>query len=313
MRHYSLRTERAYAGWIKRYCLYNRDATGAPRHPDTLGEAKVTAYLTYLAADRDVAASTQGQALAALRFLYDVVLRRPLDVDHLVPRARRPKRLPVVLTRAEVEALLAGLTGPHRLVASLLYGAGLRLMEGLRLRIKDIDFGASTVTVREGKGDRDRVTILPAAVEGALRDQVEHVRRVHRLDLDDGHGAVFLPTALARKMPSAATAPAWQYVFPSRSLSRDPRSGRRGRHHLSESSVQKAVRRAAERAGIDKPASPHSLRHSFATHMLQRGADIRTVQELLGHKDVRTTQVYTHVAGLNRLGVPSPLDALRSP
>ncbi len=270
----------------------------------------MTAYLTYLAADRGVAASTQGQALAALRFLYDVVLQRPIDVDRLIPRARRPRRLPVVLTRGEVEALLAGLAGTQRLIASVLYGAGLRLTEALRLRVKDVDFGASTLVVREGKGDRDRVTILPSAVEHALRDQIAHAQRLHRRDLDDGHGAVFLPTALERKYPNAATDPGWQYVFPSLVLSVDPRTGARRRHHLSESTVQKAVRKASREAGIAKPASPHSLRHSFATHMLQRGADIRTVQELLGHRDVRTTQVYTHVAGLNRLGVPSPLDGL---
>ena len=273
-------------------------------------DLEVVAFLTHLAADRGVAASTQAQALAAIRFLYDAVLGDALEVD-AVPRSKRPRRLPVVLSRSEVERLLGRMAGVQRLVASILYGAGLRLTEGLRLRVKDVDLEGGTLTVREGKGDRDRVTVLPSTVRAGLRDQIAHALRVHRRDLDAGYGAVYLPSALERKYPRAATEPAWQYVFPSRSLSTDPRTGVHRRHHLSESTVQKAVRRAALEAEIDRPVSPHALRHSFATHMLQRGADIRTVQELLGHKDVRTTQVYTHAAGLNYLGIQSPLDGLK--
>lgn len=310
VRHYALSTEKAYVGWTRRYCRFHRDTNGRPRHPDTMAEPEAAAFLTHLAVDRHVAASTQGQAHAALRFLYEVVLARPLDVDHGVPRARRPRRLPVVLSRSEVERLLTELAGVPRLVAQVLYGAGLRLMEALRLRVKDLRFDDGTLIVREGKGDRDRATLLPSAAEGALRAQVADVRRLHQHDLDAGFGRVALPSALAVKYPAAAAELGWQYVFPSAVLSVDPRSGVRRRHHLSPSTVQKAVRAAARSAGLHLAVSPHALRHSFATHLLQRGADIRTVQELLGHKDIRTTQIYTHVAGLNRLGVASPLDGL---
>jgi integron integrase len=274
-----------------------------------MGEAEVAAFLAHLAEGRRVAASTQNQALAALLFLYEHVLGRPLEEVGPFPRAKRPRRLPVVLTRAEVEAVLARLGGTHRLVAQLLYGSGLRLLEALRLRVKDVEVGEGRLTVREGKGDKDRVTVLPSAVEEALSAQLAVVRALHARDLADGLGAVVLPTALAAKYPGAATEVGWQYVFPSRALSVDPRSGDRRRHHRSESSVQKAVRKAARAAGVEKPVSPHAFRHSFATHMLERGADIRTVQELLGHADVRTTEIYTHVLNRGVRGVVSPLDA----
>lgn len=308
VRHLSLRTERAYLGWIRRYCLFHRDDHGRPRHPATLAEPAVAAFLTHLAVDRGVAASTQNQALAALLFLYDAVLGQPLDDLGAVPRARRPRRLPVVLTRREVEAVLSRLPGETHLVASLLYGSGLRLLEALRLRVKDVDFGARHLVVREGKGDKDRIALLPDAVADRLHDQIAHALHVHRGDLDAGFGTVFLPAAYARKSPAAARAPGWQYVFPAPVLSTDPRSGRRQRHHLSDSTIQKAMRAAVRDAGIPKPATPHSLRHSFATHLLERGADLRTVQELLGHKDVRTTEIYTHVLNRGLRGVVSPLD-----
>lgn len=313
VRHYSIRTETAYASWAKRFCLFHREASGRPRHPETMGEPEVAAFLGHLAESRKVAASTQNQALAALLFLYDAVLARPLDDLGAFPRAKRPRRLPVVLTRPEVEAVLANLDGTHRLVASLLYGSGLRLLEGLRLRVKDVGLAEGQITVREGKGDRDRMTVLPSVLLEPLRAQLSYARALHARDLAEGHGAVYLPTALARKYPGAATETAWQYLFPAARLSTDPRSGVRRRHHLTESPLQRAVRRAAKAAGIEKPVSPHVLRHSFATHMLERGADIRTVQELLGHRDVKTTEVYTHVLNRGVRGAMRPLGrALRA-
>ena len=309
VRHYSIRTEAAYTAWVRRYCLFHRDASGAPRHPEELGAAEVAAYLEHLAVDRRVAASTQNQAFAALRFLYSAVLDRPLAEVPGYTHAKRPKRLPVVLTPAEVRAILAAMTGTPRLIASLLYGSGLRLMEGLRLRVKDVDVATGVLTVREGKGDRDRVTVLPDSLTAELRARIEHVAHEHERALREGYGTVYLPYALAEKYPSAATELAWQYLFPSARPSVDPRSGRRQRHHLSESTVQRAVKAATEAAGVTKPVSPHAFRHSFATHMLERGADIRTVQELLGHKDVRTTEIYTHVLNRGIPGVVSPLDA----
>ena len=310
LRHYAIRTEAAYSSWAKRFCLFHRDADGRPRHPNDMGEPEVAAFLAHLAVDRHVAASTQNQALAALLFLYDAVLGRPLEDVGPFPRAKRPRRLPVVLTRSEVERVLAGMDGVYRLVGALLYGSGLRLMEALRLRVKDVGLAEGQIVVREGKGDKDRVTVLPSAVEDALAAQLGVARAVHAADLAAGHGAVYLPTALAHKYPGAATETAWQYVFPAAALSVDPRSGATRRHHLGESAVQRAVRRSATRAGVEKPVSPHALRHSFATHMLERGADIRTVQELLGHKDVRTTEIYTHVLNRGVRGVASPLDGI---
>jgi integron integrase len=308
VRHLSYKTEQAYVGWARRLALHHRDPAGRPRHPATLSETEVAAFLAHLAEQRRVAASTQNQALNAIIFLYDAALDRPLGDLGDFPRARRPKRLPLVLTRAEVEHLLACMEGTPALVASLLYGSGLRLMEGLRLRVKDLDFAMRQLTVRDGKGGRDRVTVLPDGLHDDLRHQLDHVRRVHAGDLAAGYGEVELPNALARKYPNAPRELAWQYVFPATTRSTDPRTLRVGRHHLSESVVQKHVRRAVRDAGINKPASCHTLRHSFATHLLERGQDIRTVQELLGHASVRTTQIYTHVLNRGGLGVRSPLD-----
>ena len=303
-KHLSLRTEKAYVRWTRRFVLYH-----GTRHPLELDEANVRAFLTHLAVERQVAASTQNQALSALLFLYTHVLERPLGELGKLVRANRPKRLPVVLTRAEVQAILPHLQGVHHLVASLLYGSGLRLLEGLHLRVKDVDFGYAQLTVRDGKGQKDRVTILPASATEPLQRHLGIVRLKHENDLAAGYGAVYLPYALARKYPNAARAWGWQYVFPASKRSKDPRSGVVHRHHLSEQAVQYAVRRAVRASDVDKPASCHTFRHSFATHLLEDGADIRTVQELLGHKDVRTTMIYTHVMGRG-IAVRSPLDTI---
>jgi integron integrase len=297
------RTEAAYVGWIRRFILAN-----GKRHPSEMGEAEVEAFLTNLASRWDVAASTQNQALAALLFLYRQVLGRVLPWMDNVKRARRPERLPVVLTRAEVQALLGQLDGTNRLMASLLYGTGMRLLECLRLRIKDVDFRQGEIVIRSGKGAKDRVTVLPKALVAPLRAQTEFARRIHRLDLADGRGETRLPNALARKYPNSGREFIWQYIFPASRRAMDPRSGVERRHHIDESVLQKAVREAVRRAEIVKPASCHTLRHSFATHLLESGYDIRTVQELLGHSDVSTTQIYTHVLNRGGRGVISPLD-----
>ena len=304
--HYSIRTEDAYVQWAKRFILFH-----GKRHPDDMGEPEIVAFLNHLAVEGQVAASTQNQALSALLFLYKVVLDRDLDwfSKDLVP-AKRPERLPVVLTRDEVRAVMSHLDGVHRLAAGLMYGSGLRLMETLRLRVKDIDFGQNHLVVREGKGDKDRVTVLPATLVDALRLQIAAVCVLHRQDLADGYGRVHLPHALAIKYPDADRSPGWQYVFPSPKRAVDPRSGVIRRHHLAESAVQKMVKGAVRRAGLTKPASCHTFRHSFATHLLENGSDIRTVQELLGHADVRTTMIYTHVLQRGPMGVRSPADVL---
>ncbi|MEP0545839.1 MAG: integron integrase [Rhodothermales bacterium] len=319
LRHYSYRTEQAYTGWVRRFCRYHRDGRGRPRHPATMREPEVTAFLTHLAVDRHVAASTQNQALAALLFLYDAVLGAPLgplgdeaaDGPRALVRAKRPRRLPVVLTREEVERVLTHLRGTHRLIAMLLYGSGLRLTEALRLRVKDLDSGYAHLVVRDGKGGKDRITVFPEAVHEPVERHLGRERLRYEAELDEGTATVSLPGALERKYPNAATEWGWRYVFPAAQPSVDPRSGRELRHHLGPSAVQRAVRRAARRAEIAKPVSPHVFRHSFATHLLARGADIRTVQELLGHASVNTTMVYTHVLNRGGLGVVSPLDALR--
>ena len=302
-KHYSIRTERAYVGWTRRFILANDR-----RHPRELGLAEVEAFLSALAVRDDVAASTQNQALSALLFLYKEVLGIELPWIGSVTRAKRPKRLPVVLTHAEVRALLALLDGQVQLMASLLYGAGMRLMEAVRLRVKDVDFGRREIVVRNGKGGRDRRVPLPMKLDPGLRAQVERVRVLHARDLAAGLGAVWLPHALSRKYPTAAREFGWQYVFPASRLSDDPRGGTRRRHHVDEAVLQRAVKAARVAAGIGKPATCHTLRHSFATHLLEAGHDIRTVQELLGHKDVATTQLYTHVLGRGAGGVLSPLD-----
>ena len=307
--HYSIRTEEAYVGWIRRYILFH-----GKRHPADMGAAEVEAFLTALAVEGRVAASTQNQAMAALLFLYQHVLEIPLgSIDAL--RAKRPKRLPVVLSRDEVRSVLGRMEGVHRLMAELMYGSGLRLLECCRLRVKDVDFQRRQIVVREGKGDKDRVVPLPGSVVERLQGQIEIVRHQHRADLAGGLGRVWLPTALAEKFPNADREPGWQFLFPSSRLSLDPRAEPgsqpiRRRHHIDENHIQKKVRGAVLAAGLTKRASCHTLRHSFATHLLEAGADIRTVQELLGHQDVSTTMLYTHVLQRGACGVVSPLDRL---
>ncbi len=290
--------------WIKKFILFHQK-----RHPETMGEQEVRDFLTYLAVERDVAASTQNQALNALLFLYKVVLKRPLEELGSAVRAKRPERLPVVLTREEVRRVLAHLTGEKWLMASLLYGAGLRLLECARLRIKDVDFDQRHLVIRDGKGQKDRTTLLPNSLTDPLRRQIEHAQALHESDLANGHGRVYLPHSLAKKYPNADRSIGWQYVFPASKCGIDPRSNIVRRHHLSESGLQKAVTKAVRLAKISKPASCHTFRHSFATHLLESGTDIRTVQELLGHSDVRTTMIYTHVLQTGPFGVRSPLDS----
>jgi integron integrase len=303
VKHYSIRTEEQYVSWIRRYVLFH-----GKRHPREMGEREVEAFLTHLAVAGNVSASTQNQAKAALLFLYAQVLGVELGWLEGVTTAKSVRRLPVVLTEEEVRALLAQLKGLHWLIASLLYGAGLRLMEAIRLRVKDIDFARREIVVRDGKGGKDRVTVLPAKFVEPLRQQLARARELHSSDCLAGYGEVYVPFALARKYPRAPREWSWQYAFPATVLSEDPRSGRMRRHHFDEQAVQRAVKEAVRRAGIVKPASPHTLRHSFATHLLQAGYDIRTVQELLGHADVKTTMVYTHVLNRGGRGVLSPMD-----
>jgi integron integrase len=305
LRHYSPSTEQAYVHWIRRFVVYCE-----MRHPRDCGAPEIERFLTHLAVEGKVAASTQNQALNALVFLYREVLEQGAPVLAQIVRAQRPRRLPVVLTIDEVRALLAQLDGAPWLVASLLYGAGLRLLEGLALRVKDVDFGGHEIRVRDGKGRRDRVVPLPEKLVAPLRAQLDRAVVVHRADLRAGFGAVALPDALARKYPNASREWAWQWVFPASSRFVDPAAPTERRHHLHETAVQRAVRAAARNAGIAKPASCHTLRHSFATHLLLAGYDIRTVQELLGHASVRTTMIYTHVLNRGGRGVRSPLDAL---
>ena len=304
LRHLSLATEKIYVHWIRRYILFHRK-----RHPKDMGEDEVTAFLTDLATRRQVSASTQNQALCALLFLYRHVIGRDLGRLPAV-RARRRRKLPVVLSREEIRRLLDQLRGVHRLIATLLYGSGLRLMEGLRLRVKDLDFDYEQITVRDGKGAKDRVTMLPSHATAPLREQLSKAREVHRLDLRQGYGRVQLPYALARKYPNAPREWCWQFVFPADRRCIDPRGGEVRRHHIHPTAIQRAVKKAVRGAGINKPASPHTLRHCFATHLLQDGYDIRTVQELLGHKSVETTMIYTHVLNRGGRGVRSPVDRL---
>jgi integron integrase len=302
-KHFSLRTERIYCDWIRRFILYHKK-----KHPLEMGETEITDFLTHLARDAGVAASTQNQALSSILFLYRDVFQQKIGWLDGMERAKRPVRLPVVLTRDEARQVFLNLHGRHRLMAGLLYGSGLRLMECVRLRVKDLDFGYLRITVREGKGGKDRVTMLPVNLAKPLQRELGKVRAQHEEDIARGLGEVHLPYALARKFPAAAKELGWQYVFPSSRLSVDPRSGQKRRHHTDESVLQGAVKRAVRAAGITKPATCHTLRHSFATHLLENGYDIRTVQELLGHKDVSTTMMYTHVLKRPGLGVKSPLD-----
>ena len=304
LHHYSERTEQAYVQWVRRFVMFH-----GTRDPGTMGEAEVAAFLSDLAVRGRVSASTQNQALGALLFLYQEVLGRRLGWVDGVVHAKRPGRLPVVLTPREVRAVLGGMKGPFWLVAMLLYGSGLRLLEALELRVKDLDFDRHEIRLRSGKGAKDRVTVLPEAVSAALRTHLELVQRLHGRDLAAGAGAVPLPGALERKIPGAAKDWAWQWVFPATRKCVDPATGERRRWHLDPSGVQRAFHAAVKASGLTKRATCHTLRHSFATHLLESGADIRTVQELLGHRDVRTTMIYTHVLNRGGLGVRSPADA----
>jgi integron integrase len=302
-KQYSLRTEQAYVDWIKRFVLYHDK-----RHPAEMAEEEVAQFLTHLARDLKVAPSTQNQALSALLFLYKEVLKHEIGWLEKVERAKKPPKLPVVLSHAEVKRIFAHLHGTPKLMARLLYGSGLRLMECVRLRVKDIDFELAQITVRDAKGGKDRITMLPLNLAEPLQRHLVRVKAQHEQDLEDGFGHVHLPFAIGRKFPSAAREWAWQYVFPSSRISIDPRSGKRQRHHMAEGILQSALKRAVDAGGIAKRANCHSLRHSFATHLLGKGYDIRTVQELLGHKDVSTTMIYTHVLSKPGIGVKSPLD-----
>ena len=303
VQHYAIRTEQAYVDWIRRYILYHDK-----RHPAEMGEIEVSDFLTHLAVKRNVAPATQGQALNALVFLYRKVLDRPLDHIPNIVRSKKKTKIPVVLSQSEVANLLTGLEGVHWLVGCLLYGSGLRLMECIRLRVKDIDLDRLSVTVIGGKGGKDRVVTLARELVIPLSRHLENTKSTHERDIAEGYGRVYLPYALERKYPDAASSWGWQYVFPATRRSVDPRSGVTRRHHIDESSFQKAVKVAVKKADISRHASSHTLRHSFATHLLERGADIRTVQEQLGHSDVKTTEIYTHVIGRGGSAVISPLE-----
>lgn len=300
--HYSIRTEEAYVQWIVRFIHFHK-----MQHPQEMDNAHIEAFLNHLAL-QNVASSTQNQAFSALLFLYKHVLHQDLQDPIKAVRAKKPQRLPTVLTRTEVWQVIDPLSSSHKLIATLLYGSGLRLLECLRLRVKDIDFAQHQIIVRSGKGDKDRITMLPDSVKPALIKHLKGVQALHQKDLDLGYGAVYLPNALERKYPNANREWIWQYVFPSHKLSVDPRTGQVRRHHVDESGLRKAVRRSAQQAKIKKTVSPHTFRHSFATHLLEDGYDIRTIQELLGHNDVSTTMVYTHVLNRGGLAVRSPAD-----
>lgn len=302
--HYSLRTEKTYITWVRQYILYHNK-----RHPTEMGVIEINDFVTHLVNQKSVSASTQNQAISAILFLYRNVLQIELDETALLPiRPGKPKRVPTVLSRTEARRVIAHMDGVHKLMAQIMYGSGLRLMEVMRLRVKDLDFSNRQIIVRDGKGENDRVTMFPEILVEPLRLHIQLVRDLHEQDSARGFGTVHLPYALDRKYPNACREFAWQYVFPAADLSTDPASGVIQRHHLNESGLQKAVKQAARKAKLDKPVSPHTFRHSFATHLLENGYDIRTVQELLGHKDVKTTMIYTHVLNRGGMAVKSPLD-----
>lgn len=303
-KHYSRRTEESYLYWLKQFYYYNHE-----QNPAEMGTEEISNFLTYLAIERKVSASTQNQALNALVFLYKEILEYDIDSLKFI-RAKVPQNIPVVLSKNEVELVLRNMSGVHWLIANLLYGSGLRLMEALRLRVKDIDFEYNQLLIRRGKGGKDRRTLLPEKLKETLKTQLEKRKILHERDLAAGYGDVYLPDSLAKKYPNAAKEFIWQFVFPARRLYYDVIRKVTVRHHLHESAVQRAVKHAARTSGVNKRVGCHTLRHSFATHLLENGYDIRTVQELLGHKDIRTTMIYTHVLNSNRLGVRSPLDLI---
>jgi len=306
LKGHSIRTEKAYVSWIKRYILFHDK-----RHPEDMGKAEIEAFLSHLAMKLNVAPSTQNQAFNAILFLYKHVLQKDMPEDIDAFRAKKPQRLPTVMTREETMRVIRVMTGTHQMMGKIMYGSGLRVLECVRLRVKDVDFEMNQIVVRDGKGKVDRVTVLPEKVRPALKEHLEHVKRLHECDLSKGFGRVYLPYALARKYKNANREWGWQYVFPAKSLSIDPRSAEKRRHHIHVSSIQKAVKYAVRIAGINKPVTCHTLRHSFATHLLEDGYDIRTIQELLGHKDVSTTMIYTHVLNKGGQAVRSPLDRKR--
>jgi integron integrase len=303
LKHLSKRTEEAYVYWIREFILFHHK-----RHPVKLAEPEIRQFLSHLAIDKEVASSTQNQAFNAILFLYASVLKQPLGKIEDIERAKREKYIPVVFTKEEARSIIAKLTGEYKLIAGLLYGSGLRLMECIRLRVQDIDFAANHIVVKDAKGNKSRITILPNKLKESLRRQIDIVISLHQFDLQQGYGEVLLPHAYKAKSPFSARAIGWQFLFPSKNRSGDPRSGMIMRHHLDESGVQRVIKEAMKKTEIVKPGSPHSFRHSFATHLLEDGHDIRTVQELLGHKDVRTTMIYTHVLNKKGLTVRSPLD-----
>ena len=308
-RHYSLRTEKTYVGWVRKFILHHHK-----RHPREMGVAEINDFITHLVNQKTVAASTQNQAISAILFLYRNVLNIQLDEKALIPiRPTRPKRVPTVLSRDEAKRVIAQMRGIHKIMAQIMYGSGLRLMEVMRLRVKDLDFANRQIIVRDGKGENDRVTMFPDVLLEPLRLHLKQIRAQHEFDLAMGSGTVYLPYALERKYLNANREFAWQYVFPSSDLSTDPITGIKQRHHLNQASLQRAVKKAAGLAKMDKPVTPHTFRHSFATHLLENSYDIRTVQELLGHKDVKTTMIYTHVLQRGGLAVKSPLDEVREP
>jgi len=305
LRHYSIRTERSYINWIKRYCIFHK-----MKHPRKMGIPEIEAFLSHLATEEKIGRSTQNQAFNALLFLYKEVLKIPLDDPIDAIRAPLRTRLPVVMTREETQRVLSAMSGTPKVMARLMYGSGLRLMECIRLRVQDLDFSGGQLTVRGGKGDKDRRTMLPESIQPELKAHLKRVKIMHDRDLKDGFGDVYLPPALERKYPSASREWNWQYVFPAQSLSRDPRTGKIRRHHIHSTAIQKALKKAVRLSGVTKRVTSHTFRHSFATHLLTDGYDIRTIQELLGHADVSTTMIYTHVLNKGGRGVQSPLDSL---